>query len=88
MCIRDRINSTRTHFEIQKGFSMLPGKSLITNFQNVLALSLIHILWDTGVYLQAVQRGLDAKDILAHIEEGPCGSAGQPAVLCLSLIHI
>lgn len=26
------INSTRTHFEIQKGFSMLPGKSLITNF--------------------------------------------------------
>ena len=30
------INSTRTHFEIQKGFSMLPGKSLITNFQNVL----------------------------------------------------
>ena len=31
------INSTRTHFEIQKGFSLLPGKSLITNFQNVLA---------------------------------------------------
>ena len=25
------INSTRTHFEIQKGFSLLPGKSLITN---------------------------------------------------------
>ena len=24
------INSTRTHFEIQKGFSMLPGTSLIT----------------------------------------------------------
>ena len=24
------INSTRTHFEIQKGFSLLPGKSLIT----------------------------------------------------------
>ena len=31
------INSTRTHFEIQKGFSLLPGKSLFTNFQNVLA---------------------------------------------------
>ena len=31
------INSTRTHFEIQKGFSLLPGKSLVTNFQNVLA---------------------------------------------------
>ena len=23
------INSTRTHFEIQKGFSLLPGKSLV-----------------------------------------------------------
>ena len=31
------INSTRTHFEIQKGFSLLPGKSLVTNFRNVLA---------------------------------------------------
>ena len=31
------INSTRTHFEIQKGFSLLPGKSMLTNFKNVLA---------------------------------------------------
>ena len=31
------INSTRNHFEIQKGFSLLPGKSLVTNFRNVLA---------------------------------------------------
>ena len=30
------INSTRTHFEIQKGFSLLPGKSLLTNLTNVL----------------------------------------------------
>ena len=30
------INSTRTHFEIQKGFSLMPGKSIITNFRNVL----------------------------------------------------
>ncbi len=30
------INSTRTHFEIQKGFSLIPGKSIITNFRNVL----------------------------------------------------
>ena len=30
------INSTRTHFEIQKGFSFLPGKSLMTNLKNVL----------------------------------------------------
>ena len=28
------INSTRTHFEIQKGFSFLPGKSLMTNLKN------------------------------------------------------
>ena len=31
------VNSTRTHFEIQKGFSLLPGKSMLTNFKNVLA---------------------------------------------------
>ena len=30
------INSTRTHFEIQKGFSLMPGKSIITNLRNVL----------------------------------------------------
>ena len=30
------INSTRTHFEIQKGFSFLPGRSLMTNLKNVL----------------------------------------------------
>lgn len=27
------VNSTRTHFEIQKGFSLLPGKSLMTNLK-------------------------------------------------------
>ena len=31
------VNSTRTHFEIQKGFSLLPGKSMLTNLKNVLA---------------------------------------------------
>ena len=31
------INSTRNHFEIQKGFSLLPGNMLVTNFKNVLA---------------------------------------------------
>ena len=30
------INSTRTHFEIQKGFSLVPGKSIVTNLRNVL----------------------------------------------------
>ena len=41
------INSTRTHFEIQKGFSLLPGKSLVTNFKNVLADANIPVL--TGI---------------------------------------
>ena len=26
----------RTHFEIQKGFSLVPGKSIVTNLRNVL----------------------------------------------------
>ena len=41
------INSTRTHFEIQKGFSLLPGKSLVTNFKNVMADANIPVL--TGI---------------------------------------
>ena len=32
------INSTRTHFEIQKGFSLVPGKSIVTNLRNVLTM--------------------------------------------------
>ncbi len=31
------INATRTHFEIQRGFSLLPGRSLLTNLKSVLA---------------------------------------------------
>ncbi|MDD7388694.1 MAG: carbohydrate ABC transporter permease [Lachnospiraceae bacterium] len=30
------INSTRNHFEIQRGFSFLPGKAFLTNLKNVL----------------------------------------------------
>jgi len=30
------INATRSHVELQRGFSALPGSSLITNFQNVI----------------------------------------------------
>ena len=41
------VNSTRTHFEIQKGFSLLPGKSLMTNLKNVLNDANIPVL--TGV---------------------------------------
>lgn len=38
------INCTRTHYEIQRGFSFLPGKSLITNLKNVLANANIPVL--------------------------------------------
>ncbi|MFV0412312.1 MAG: carbohydrate ABC transporter permease [Oscillospiraceae bacterium] len=38
------INTTRTHFEIQKGFSLLPGKSFFTNLKNVLANANIPVL--------------------------------------------
>ena len=45
------VNSTRTHFEIQKGFSLLPGKSMLTNFKNVLALSVyFSALTAYGIY--------------------------------------
>ena len=35
---------------------------------------------DAGVHPQAVQGGLDAQNVLADVEEGPCRRAGQPAV--------
>lgn len=31
------INSTRSHTNIQKGFSFIPGRSIVTNFKNVLS---------------------------------------------------
>ena len=36
---------------------------------------------DAGVNAQAIQSGLDAQNVLAHVHEGPCRRAGQPAVL-------
>lgn len=38
------INATRTHFEIQKDFSMLPGQSLFANFKNVMENANIPVL--------------------------------------------
>ena len=38
------INATHSHFEIQKGLSFLPGRSLMTNLNNVLADANIPIL--------------------------------------------
>ena len=62
------INSTRTHFEIQKGFSLLPGKSLITNFQNVLADANIPVI--TGIrnslIVSACSAALTAYGIYAY----------------------
>ena len=38
------INATRNHYQIQRGFSFLPGKSFMTNLNNVLADANIPIL--------------------------------------------
>ena len=38
------INATRNHYQIQRGFSFLPGKSFTTNLKNVLADANIPIL--------------------------------------------
>ena len=38
------VNSSRSHFEIQKGFSFLPGKSFARNFKNVLSDANVPIL--------------------------------------------
>ena len=38
------INATRNHYQIQRGFSFLPGKSFLTNLNNVLADANIPIL--------------------------------------------
>lgn len=38
------INSTRSHFEIQKGFSIFPGKSFAVNLHNVLSNANIPVL--------------------------------------------
>ena len=38
------INSTRNHFDIQKGFSFLPGTSFVSNFKKVMADANIPVL--------------------------------------------
>ena len=39
------INSTRNHFQIQRGFSFIPGKSFLTNLKNVLNDANIPVLY-------------------------------------------
>ncbi len=51
-------NSTRTHFEIQRGFSLIPGKSLLTNWKNVMANANIPVL--SGIYNSLIVSGLTA----------------------------
>ena len=45
------INATRNHYQIQRGFSFLPGKSFMTNLKNVLADANIPIL---SIYFSAL----------------------------------
>ena len=45
------INATRNHYQIQRGFSFLPGKSFTTNLKNVLADANIPIL---SIYFSAL----------------------------------
>lgn len=52
------INSTRTHFEIQRGFSLIPGKSLLTNWKNVMANANIPVL--SGICNSLIVSGLTA----------------------------
>ena len=52
------INSTHSHFEIQRGFSFLPGKSFMTNLKNVLADANIPIL--SGIKNSMIVSGLTA----------------------------
>lgn len=51
-------NSTRTHFKIQRGFSLIPGKSLLTNWKNVMANANIPVL--SGIYNSLIVSGLTA----------------------------
>ena len=55
------INATRNHYQIQRGFSFLPGKSFTTNLKNVLAeqesiATLVFDEVDTGVSGRAAQK--------------------------------
>ena len=52
------INATRNHYQIQRGFSFLPGKSFTTNLKNVLADANIPIL--SGIKNSLVVAALSA----------------------------
>lgn len=52
------VNATRSHFEIQKGFSILPGKSLVANFKNVMANANIPVF--SGIKNSLIVSGMTA----------------------------
>ena len=52
------INATHSHFEIQRGFSFLPGKSLLTNLKNVLSDANLPIL--SGIRNSLIVSGMSA----------------------------
>ncbi|MCI1965414.1 MAG: carbohydrate ABC transporter permease [Oscillospiraceae bacterium] len=52
------VNSTRSNFEIQKGFSALPGQSFAANFKNVLANANIPVF--SGIKNSLIVSGLTA----------------------------
>ena len=47
------INSTRSHVELQKGFSFLPGSSFLTNLNNVINDPAILLRGDYHLFLRA-----------------------------------
>ncbi|MFU0832675.1 MAG: Sugar ABC transporter permease [Oscillospiraceae bacterium] len=52
------VNATRSHFEIQKGFSILPGKSFAANFNNVMANANIPVF--SGIKNSLIVSGMTA----------------------------
>lgn len=72
----------------EESFDTFLGVVLVGNFDIVGGASVLagggeafHVRGEAGIYGQAVQRGVDAQDMLGNIYEGPGGGTGEPAVL-------
>lgn len=71
----------------EESFDTFLGVVLVGNFDIVGGASVLagggeafHVRGEAGIYGQAVQRGVDAQDMLGNIYEGPGGGTGEPAV--------
>lgn len=62
------INATRNHYQIQRGFSFLPGKSFTTNLKNVLADANIPILSGIKNSLVVARPLRDSFDLLLRAD--------------------